>query len=226
MPTPALCCPPPGPGLHPRPAPVSPPAPSPDHDYELVCGVDPATGHQVFTKWDVSVLPSQAVERFDAITGAPWTGDPSTLEPCGSTMLESDVVVMCDNGTTFLRHIVKDNGEPTGVRFDTALDGSAYLVVDESLVSTGACDAPAVQALSSATAADLTGLTPGTSIAVYKPACCTVELVTSDGTIRLPRTCTAYSTQIFKTPITVTAVNIVDGTCDPADITIISNLSV
>lgn len=132
---------------------------------------------------------------------------------------------MCHAGVTFIRHFVKSEGEPTGVKFDTTLAGVPYVVTDESLVQTGECEAAAVQRTASATAADLSTLEPGTSFAVYKPDCCVVQLVTSVGTIVIPKTATAYSTQVFKEPFTVDAVNMLSGTCDPESITLISNLS-
>lgn len=143
---PSLCCPRPGPGLRPHPSPVSPAPANPNADFEFTCGVDPVTGHRVFTKWDLSQTPSAVVERLDATTGAPWSGDPTTLEPCGSSPLESDPVVMCESGTTFLRHVVKKNGEPTGVVFDTTLAGVPYTVADESLVTPGKCETSCAKA--------------------------------------------------------------------------------
>ena len=95
-------------------------------DFELACGVDPATGHQVQTAYKIVSGAFVLIARWDVVTGAAWTGDASTLEGCGGSPLESDPQVMCDNGVEFLRWIVKKNGNPTGVKYDTTSTGAAY----------------------------------------------------------------------------------------------------
>ena len=57
------------------------------------------------------------------ISGSPYTGNPATdLVTCPDNDTESDAQEMCDGTTTFIRWFVKQNGEPTGVVFDTTLN--------------------------------------------------------------------------------------------------------
>ena len=67
---------------------------------------------------------------FDLITGTAWAGNPATdLTECDSNTLESDKIVLCDDNGEFYRWIVKDNGEPTGVSYDTTISGVLYTPV-------------------------------------------------------------------------------------------------
>ncbi len=71
-----------------------------------------------------------------------------TIGECSATavvqVIESDIVAMCDNGTTFLRHILKIDGVPTGVKYDTTKANASYTVSNESGVTIGECSATAV----------------------------------------------------------------------------------
>ena len=58
---------------------------------------------------------------------------------CPDTDNESDVIVMCDSGVTFLRHVIKKDGVPTGVKYDTTKANAPYVVSSESNVTVGAC---------------------------------------------------------------------------------------
>lgn len=78
---------------------------------------------------------------YDLVTGSIWTGNPSkNLGIMPDTDSESDYIEMCDNGITFLRWIVKENSEPTGVIFDTSLTGVVY--VPTGTPTLGACALP------------------------------------------------------------------------------------
>lgn len=197
-----------------------------DRDFELSCGIDPETGHQVQTAYRIVNGEFELIKRWDTVTGLEWTGDPATLEGCGGKPLESEQELFCDAGTEFFRWYVIEDGEPTGQYIDTDFAGAPYTVTDEAGIKRGACVAESENSVSSVTGNDLSGLEPGTSFAVYKNECCSLKLTTSIGTIIIPKTATAYSTQIFKTAFTIDAVEVVDGTCDLATVTIISNLSV
>lgn len=194
-----------------------------DRDFELACGVDPATGHQVQTAYKITAGEFVLIKRWDVVTGAEWTGDPATLEGCGGTKLESEQEIFCDGANTFLRWFILKDGQPTGQYVDTDFSGAAYTPAGP--VSHGECKPQTEQSVSSATADDLSGLLAGTSFSIWKSECCSIRLVTSIGAIVIPKKATAYSTQTFKTPFTVTAVEVVDGTCDLSEITVISNLS-
>ena len=96
-----------------------------EFDHTILC--DPATGGKV-----VLVIAYDAgtgvphVNAYDQ-AGLPWVGATSTLVAC-ETDLESDFVLMCDGGTTFLRWVIKKDGVPTGVVFDTDLSSAPYTV--------------------------------------------------------------------------------------------------
>lgn len=117
-----------------------------DRDFELSCGVDPATGHTIQTAYKIKNGAFVLIARIDTVTGAEWTGDATTLEGCGGTKFESDPVEMCDSGVTFVRWIVKKDGEPTGTKYDTDLSGAPYTVTDESAVQQGKCEASCAKA--------------------------------------------------------------------------------
>ena len=82
-------------------------------DFELACGFDPATSHEVQIAYRIESGAMVVYKRWDAVTGLEWTGDPTTLESCGGTKLESDLVPMCDQGTEFIRWHVNKDGKPT-----------------------------------------------------------------------------------------------------------------
>jgi hypothetical protein len=67
---------------------------------------------------------------FDLVLGAAWSGNPATdLVECSGSTLESDQTKLCDDNGEFLRWYVKDNGQPTGVSYDTDMAGAPYTVV-------------------------------------------------------------------------------------------------
>lgn len=59
-----------------------PPTPTPPTDRELVKRCDPDTGAEILFMWDVTVSPPVLLSATDLTTGAPWTGDPTTLSAC------------------------------------------------------------------------------------------------------------------------------------------------
>lgn len=104
-----------------------------DHESHMFCVVDAAgdaTGQRVMaitTIDPISKIPS--VKYYDVATAALWGGDVTTLTTCGTDQqVESDPTYLCDNGTTFIRWVVKEKGEPTGVVYDTDLVGAPYVV--------------------------------------------------------------------------------------------------
>ena len=115
-------------------------------DYEKVILCDVNTKHKVAVITDFTDPTNPVVSYWDINTGAPWTGDVDDLEACADTDTESDAVEMCDAGTVFLRWVVKANGVPTGVVFDTGLDGAPYVVSDPAGVTVGKCEASCAKA--------------------------------------------------------------------------------
>lgn len=112
----------------------------PEFDKSIWCEVD-TNGEitwvkvQIITTYSVTGEPTNAY--YNLVTWAVWTGDPETeLVQCPSISndIESDKVAMCDNDATpdpvtFFRWYVKDNGEPTGVYFDTDKQWQVYVPV-------------------------------------------------------------------------------------------------
>lgn len=198
-----------------------------DRDFELSCGEDPATGHQIQTAYRATPSGPEVLWRVDTVTGLPWTGDPATLESCGGTKLESDAIEMCDNGVEFIRWVVKKNGEPTGTTFDTDLAMQLYTVTDEAGVTKGKCVSATVcePKISSAPGDTLASLLPGTSVSIQKTNCCTLKVTTSAGAFIVSKDVTGYSTGDFKCPVTVTAVEILSGTCELADVIVTTQFS-
>jgi hypothetical protein len=191
-----------------------------DRDFELSCGKDPATGHQIQTAYTATASGPVILWRVDTVTGLPWTGDPTTLEDCGGTKLESDPIEMCDGGVEFIRWVVKKDGKPTGVTYDTDLSMQPYTVTDEANVTKGKCvpDVICEPTISSAPGNALGTLLPGTSVSVQKSNCCALKVTTSAGSFIVSKDVTGYSTGDFKCPVTVTAVEVLSGTCDLADV--------
>lgn len=189
-------------------------------DNELVKRCDPVTGEEILFQWDVNTNPPTLLSATNLATGAAFTGDPNTLESCGGSGLESDGELFCDSGVEFLRWFVKKNGEPTGVTFDTDLLGATYVVTDAAAVTKGSCIAATAcnPTISSAPASTLAGLLPGNSISIQKAACCSLRVTTSAGDFIVSKEVTGYSTGDFKCAVTVTAVEVLSGTCDLADV--------
>lgn len=189
-------------------------------DYEKVILCDVTTGHKIAVITDFTDPTSPAVTYWDINASAAWTGSIDDLEACPDTDLESDPIEMCDGTSTFLRWIVKSNGEPTGEKFDTNLTGAPYTVVDEALATLGKCEAECVPTISSTFGDNLSVLLPGTTISVQKPTCCALKVMTSAGSFLIAAGVAAYSTSTFKCAVSVEAIEIVKGTCNIADVII------
>jgi hypothetical protein len=194
-------------------------------DWELVKRCDPVTGAEILFQWDVRTNPPTLVSATNLATGAPYTGDGTELENCGGPTLESDPVEMCDGGVEFIRWVVKKNGVPTGVKYDTLKDSTPYVVTDEAAVYVGKCIPPCEPSISSAPADTLAGLLPGTSVSIQKSNCCKLRVNTSAGSFIVSKDVTTYSTGDFKCPVTVTGVEIMSGTCVLADVLVTTQFS-
>jgi hypothetical protein len=195
------------------------PCPS-DADFELACGKDPATGHQVQTAYKIVNGEFVLIKRWDTTTGAEWTGDPTTLEDCGGTKLESDGRDVCVNGENLTQWIVKKDGIPTGTVYYTSVTGQLVDVAPDAEVTIGVCQIATVcePTISSAPGDTLTGLLPGHSVAIQKASCCAIKVTTSAGSFIVRKGMTAYSTADFACPVTVAAVEILEGKCTAADV--------
>lgn len=189
-------------------------------DAELVKRCDPDTGEEILFQWDVNTNPPTLLSATNLATGAPFTGDANTLVSCGGAGFESDAELFCDGGVEFLRWFVKKDGKPTGTTFDTDMAGADYVVTDPAAVVKGSCVSAAVcePTISSAPADTLAGLLPGNSISIQKPDCCALQVTTDAGTFIVSKAVTGYSTGDFACPVTVTAVAVLSGTCDLADV--------
>lgn len=196
-------------------------------DWQLVKRCDPVTGAEILFQWDVRTNPPTLISATNLATGQPYTGDGKELENCGGPTLESDEIEMCDGGVEFIRWIVKDNGVPTGAKFDTDLTGAPYAVTDEAGVKTGKCVAATVcePTISSAPGNALGTLLPGTSVSIQKSNCCTLKVTTSAGSFIVSKDVTGYSTGDFKCAVTVTGVEILSGTCALADVIVTTQFS-
>lgn len=191
-----------------------------DRDFELSCGIDPATDHQIQTAYRITSGEFVLIKRWDTVTGEEWTGDPATLEGCGGKPIESEQELFCDNGVEFLRWFVIEDGMPTGQYVDTDFTGAPYTVTDEANVKRGACVPVEVcePTISSAPGNALGTLLPGTSVSIQKNNCCSLRVTTSAGSFIVAKEVTGYSTGDFKCPVTVTGLEILSGTCNLADV--------
>lgn len=189
-------------------------------DYEKVVLCDATTNHKIAVITNFADPSAPDVSYWDLNTGAVWTGSVDDLETCPDSDTESDAELACDSGTEFLRWFVKKDGVPTGVVFDTDLSGLPYTVTDPAAVTLGKCVAATVctPTISSAFADDLSALLPGNSISIQKPSCCAIKVTTSAGNFLVRKGMMAYSTADFNCPVTVTAVDVVSGTCDVAEV--------
>lgn len=115
-------------------------------DWELIKRCTPDTGAEILFQWDVKTNPPTLLSATNLQTGEPYTGDGTELVTCIGPQLESDPVDMCDNGVTFIRWVVKKDGVPTGVKYDTDLAGAVYAVTSEAGVVAGKCEASCAKA--------------------------------------------------------------------------------
>lgn len=185
-------------------------------DFELSCGIDPATDHQIQTAYKIVNGAFELIKRWDTVTGAEWTGDPATLKGCGGSSLEAEKEEFCDGTNSFFRWYVIEDGAPTGDFVDTDYDGASYTPLGP--VTRGSCVAACNPTISSAFGDDLSALLPGNSIAIQKPSCCAIKVTTSAGDFLVRKGMVAYSTTDFNCPVTVTAVEVVDGTCEVSEV--------
>jgi hypothetical protein len=111
-----------------------------EFDTNTLC--DPATGLPVLviTSYSDTGVPTSTAYNAD---GTPHTANAiSALVACGSSS-ESDPIEMCDAGATpFIRWVVKKNGAPTGVSFDTTMNGAPYALVGPATF--GSCAVPEI----------------------------------------------------------------------------------
>jgi hypothetical protein len=194
-----------------------------DKDFEIACGKDPITGNQIHTAYRTEAGGPVVLWRFDTVTGLPWTGDPSTLQPCSGASLESDDDDVCVEGQSLRRHTVKENGKPTGEIYFTDATGALVDVPAGTVVLTGRCvnDVACEPTISSAFASDLSTLLPGRDISVQKPDCCAIKVNTSAGSFIVTKKMMGYSTGEFCSDVTVTSVEILAGSkCSLDDIVI------
>jgi len=63
-----------------------------------------------------------STEYFDSVTGSPVTINAPTAQLAEANGLDKEPITMCDNGVTFLRHIVYTYGPWTVFAFDTLID--------------------------------------------------------------------------------------------------------
>lgn len=197
----------------------------PQSDVETVTLCNPANDHQIVFQYDMSTVPPTLLSAFDMMTGAVFTGNASDLEVCSGAVVESDPQEMCDNGVQFIRWFVMKKGVPTGVHYDTDKAGTAYAVTNEAGVTFGKCVSACLPTISSAPADTLDGLLPGTSVSIQKSNCCTLKVTTSAGSFIVSKDVTGYSTGDFKCAVTVTAVEILSGTCALADVIVTTQFS-
>lgn len=198
-----------------------------DRDFELSCGVDPITEHQIQTAYKIVAGEFVLIKRWDTVTGAEWTGDPTTLEGCGGSSSSAQKELFCDAGVEFFRWYVIENGLPNGRYFDTDKQSNAYTVTNEAGIALGPCAAAAVcePTISSAPGNALGTLLPGTSVSIQKNNCCTLKVTTSAGSFIVSKDVTGYSTGDFKCPVTVASVEILSGTCSLADVIVTTQFS-
>jgi hypothetical protein len=109
--------------------------PKAEFDKSILC--DPVTGASIIvvTTYSDTGVPTSTAYNIDS---TPYGGAITALVSCPDQDVESDEVVMCDGGsTTFWRWVVKKNGVPTGVSFDTDLSGLPYVI--SGAVTPGTC---------------------------------------------------------------------------------------
>lgn len=111
-----------------------------EKDFAEVYKCDAVTGNTILIRTVLDHDTNAYVTTYyDLVVGADWTGNPATdLTECQTNGLESDNIKLCDDNGEFYRWFVKDNGEPTGLTFDTDLAGVAYTPVGV----VGECVAP------------------------------------------------------------------------------------
>lgn len=101
-----------------------------EKDFEQVYKCDLVTGNTILIRTVLNHDTNLFVTTYyDLVLGVDWVGNPADLTECTSNTLESDKVKLCDDNGEFYRWFVKDNGEPTGVSYDTDLSGAPYVPV-------------------------------------------------------------------------------------------------
>ncbi len=195
-------------------------------DRELVKMCDPVTGAEVLIQYDVTTVPPTILAATNLSTNTPYTGNLDDLVKCGTVEVEQEVY--CDNGTTFIRwYVIDAQGKPTGAYWDTTIEGQPYTVTNPSGITKGECkECECIQSISDATGDNLSTLLPGTTFSFTKPECCVVKVTTDIGSFTIRKGVTQFVTQEFKCPFSVTAVEIVSGTCTLDEVHIISNSSI
>lgn len=93
--------------------------PTTEFDHVLLC--DPVSGNLVIavTTYSGTGAPTTTYYNQD---GTPYVG--GTPIRCADSFLESDIVEGCAAGITYMQHVVKNNGQPTGQVYYTDTTGA------------------------------------------------------------------------------------------------------
>lgn len=123
---------------------------SPATEFDSVVLCDPVTDVPVIVVITYNNIGVPTANGYN-LDGTPYVGVIANLVQCPGVTTEADPQLMCDNGaTTFIRWYVMDNGQPTGVFFDTDMAGVPYVPVGPvqlgSCSSLGTLDCAAVPA--------------------------------------------------------------------------------
>ena len=186
--------------------------------------------------------------KLDAIAGG--SGEPVTIDSscdapvfvqlCDPSGVDKELVfttsvpICVDNGdstfTTWLtrERIIWDSVTESVISRtpEFSQDGVNWVTTAPSSFVYGSCVKPdeiADCTISEAFGDDLSTLLPGNNFSITKPACCKIKVTTNIGTFHVVENIQHYSTSDFKCPVTITAVDIISGTCTKDKIHIISN---
>lgn len=196
------------------------------YDAEVVClsndgGLTTVTGWEVFKITSLGIVTSKLY-----LNGAEVTGVYSVV-PCGvKVKYDYEFEKICVDGKQWTKTYVYDPSSaiPTLITIlwldDKDLPQPTPLV---TLINNANCVIADTPTISDAFADNLSTLLPGTSFTITKPDCCRVQVVTSIGSFTLRDKETYYSTDKYDSAFTITAVNILSGSCTLDSIHIISN---
>jgi len=107
-----------------------------------------------------------------------------------------------------------------GINWSTTAPSNSYTL--------GECPLPVVEEVKQpqiceAFGDDLSTLCAGHNFSITKPACCKIKVTTSVGTFHVLENIQFYNSSDFKCPITITAIEIISGSCSLDKVHIISN---
>jgi hypothetical protein len=200
--------------------------PSANRDPEVVC-ISNDGGVTVVSGWEVFNISETGVVTSTLYLNGVDVSATYQVVPCGiKAKYDYEIEKVCVDGRQWTKTYVYDPSSvnPTLVSI-LWLDhtDTPTTAPDIALINNANCIPACIPVISEAYGIDISTLQPSHNFSIQKPDCCVVRVTTSAGTFTVQKGVGFYNTSDFYCLITITAVEILSGTCELDKIYIIGN---